>query len=171
MATQAMVLEGMRQRTEAESYAEHNVRLYAEQMRARRGPTPELYCPKHIDNSRLKTEADPQRVREIRSFVVVMVALFLLVMAYVAQHFGAIEYGYKIETQKQALAQLREENRQLRLSDAELNAPLRLNQYAQNMGMDAPTPSQMVGPETSGTDGAPVLARTSAPVMNTVQAQ
>jgi hypothetical protein len=172
MATQAMVLEGMRQGTEAESFVEHNTRRFAEQMRARRGPTPELYCPKHIDNSRLKTEADPRRTREIRTFVAVMVALFLLVMVYVAQHFSAIEYGYKIESQKQALSQLREDNRQLRLTDAELSAPLRLNDYAGKMGMAAPSPSQLVRPDLSGGDsGGPVLAQTSAPVTNTAQAQ
>jgi cell division protein FtsL len=171
MATQAMVLEGMRQRTESESYAEHNMQRYAEQMRARRGPTPEMYCPKHIDNSRLKTEADPRRTREIRIFVAAMVALFLLVMVYVAQHFSAIEYGYRIEAQKQVLSQLREDNRQLRLTDAELSAPLRLNDIAGKMGMAAPSPSQLVRPEESGSDSAPVLARATAPVVNAAQAQ
>jgi len=145
------------------SQAEWNSSLYAVQQRARRGPTPEVFYTKHLDNSRLRTEADPARAREIRTFVAAMVVLFVLVMVYVVQHFQSIEAGYRIESQKQQLEELDEQNRQLRLTDAQLNAPLRLDQYARNFGMDAPGPSQLIRPDATPADGAPVLARAVAP--------
>ena len=37
----------------AESLAERNRELYEAQRRARRGPTPEIFFAKHIDNSRM----------------------------------------------------------------------------------------------------------------------
>jgi len=173
MATQALVMVGIRQQVRARQFdcepspelsqAEWNSSLYAVQQRARRGPTPEVFYTKHLDNSRLRTEADPARAREIRTFVAAMVVLFVLVMVYVVQHFQSIEAGYRIESQKQQLEELDEQNRQLRLTDAQLNAPLRLDQYARNFGMDAPGPSQLIRPDAIPADGAPVLARAVAP--------
>jgi hypothetical protein len=165
MATQALVMGGIRQQVKERelSQEEWNSSLYAVQQRARRGPTPEVFYTKHLDNSRLRTEADPQRAREIRTFVATMVMLFVLVMVYVVQHFQSIEAGYRIEAQKQQLQDLDEQNRQLRLADAELNAPPRLDQFARGYGMDAPTPAQLVRPDATPSDGAPVLARATTP--------
>ena len=64
--------------------------------------TPEIYFAKPIDNSRLVKVEDPQRSREMRQFGVALSCLFLLVMTYTWQHFKAIEYGYKIESLKNA---------------------------------------------------------------------
>ena len=100
----------------AESLAERNRELFETQRRARRGPTPEVFFAKHIDNSRIVKADDPERRREMRTFTAVMSVLFLLVMVYVWQHFSAIEIGYHVEAQKQQVEQLREQNRQLRLS-------------------------------------------------------
>ena len=73
---------------------------------ARRKPcwtgTPEIYFAKPIDNSRLVKVEDPRRSREMRQFGVALGCLFLLVMTYTWQHFKAIEYGYKIESLKNA---------------------------------------------------------------------
>jgi hypothetical protein len=167
MATQAMTMMGMRPQPKGREFSqeEWNASLYAVQQRARRGPTPEVYCAKHLDNSRLVTEADPQRAREMRTFGIAMVALFLLVMVYVVQHFQSIEYGYRIEAQKQEMQSLSEQNRQLKLAEAELNAPLRLDAIARTYGMDAPLPSQLVRPEeVPQQDSAPVLARATMPI-------
>ncbi len=90
--------------------------------------------------------------------------LFLLVMVYVWQHFSAIEIGYHVETQKQQVEQLREENRQLRLSEAQLTDPERIDKIAKQLGLDAPQPGQVVRPE-GGDPNAPVLAQASAPAM------
>jgi hypothetical protein len=165
MATQAIPMGGVRQTAKARELSpeDWNASLYAVQQRARRGPTPEVFYSKHLDNSRLKTEADPRRTQEIRTFVAAMVVLFLLVMVYVVQHFQSIEYGYRVEAQKQQLEELNEQNRQLRLTDAELNSPPRLDQFARGFGMDAPTPGQVIRPDMVESSGAPVLARAVVP--------
>src|ERR1700754_4778895 len=94
-----------------ESLAERNRALFEVQRKARRGPTPEVFFHKHIDNSRLVKADDPERRREMRTFTAVMSMLFVLVMVYVWQHFAAIEVGYKIEAQKQQVQQMQEQNR------------------------------------------------------------
>ncbi len=80
---------------------QRNRELFELQRRARRGPTPEVFFVKHIDNSRIVKADDPERRREMRTFTAAMSVLFLLVMVYVWQHFSAIEVGYQVETQKQ----------------------------------------------------------------------
>ena len=101
----------------AQTRAARNRELFELQRRGRRGPTPEVFFAKHIDNTRLVKADDPERRREMRSFSAVMSVLFVLVMVYVWQHFSAIEIGYNIEAQKQQVEQMREQNRQLRLSE------------------------------------------------------
>ena len=86
-----------------------NLELYELQRRARRGPTPEVFFAKHIDNSRIVKADDPERRREMRSFAATMTILFVLVMVYVWQHFSAIEIGYQIEAQKTQVEQLTHE--------------------------------------------------------------
>ena len=103
--------------------AERNAELLAQQAVRRRGVrTPEFYFAKHFDNSRLVKAPDPVRVRQMRLFSAAIAVLFSLVMVYGLQHFYAIEGGYRVESEKQTLDQLREENRQLRLAEAQLDA-------------------------------------------------
>ena len=85
----------------SQARAQRNRELFELQQRARRGPTPEVFFAKHIDNSRIVKADDPERRREMRTFTATMSVLFLLVMVYVWQHFSAIEIGYQVETQKQ----------------------------------------------------------------------
>ena len=127
-----------------ESLAERNRALFETQRKARRGPTPEVFFAKHIDNTRLvkATIRSASRDAALRG---VMSMLFVLVMVYVWQHFLAIEIGYKVEAQKQQVEQLREENRQLRLSEAQLTDPERIDKMAKQLGLDAPQPGQVVG--------------------------
>src|SRR5271155_1898434 len=124
MATQAIATQRpMYGRNDAETLRERNLLLLAAQQRVRRGPTPEVFFNKRIDNSRLVTADDPQRVREMRSFAGAMALLFILIMVYGWQHFSAIQYGYRIEAEKQQIDSLNEKNRQLRLAEAQLAAP------------------------------------------------
>ncbi len=164
MAGQQIEMMGARTgtRSRTESLAERNRRLFEAQGRARRGPTPEVFFAKHIDNSRIVKADDPVRRREMRVFTAVMSFLFLLVMVYVWQHFTAIEIGYHVESQKQQVEQLREDNRQLRLSEAQLTDPGRIDRIAKQLGLDAPQPGQVVRPE-GGDPNAPVLAQANAP--------
>lgn len=146
-----------------------NQSLLAAQQRARRGPTPEVFLTKKIDNSRLVKEADPQRAREMRTFAVAM-ALFLgLLLVYGFQHFSAIEYGYRIEAQRQQLRQLQDISRSLQLTEAQLNNPARIDRLANQLGLEPPQPGQVVRPDGSTVlmvnAGAPVLAEANPPSM------
>jgi cell division protein FtsL len=146
-----------------ESLAERNRALFDAQRKARRGPTPEVFFAKHIDNTRLVKADDPERRREMRRFAVVMSMLFVLVMVYVWQHFMAIEIGYRVEAQKQQVEQLREQNRQLRLTEAQLTDPERIDKMAKQMGLEAPQPGQVVRPDGSVEQSGPVWAEATTP--------
>ncbi len=154
------------QRSRTETLAERNRRLYEEQRKARRGPALEVFFAKHIDNSRIVKANDPERQREMRSFTMAMSVLFLLVMVYVWQHFTAIEVGYHVESQKVQVEQLREQNRELRLTEAQLTDPGRIDRMAKQLGLTAPEPGQVVRPD--GIDqNAPVMAQAMTPVVGT----
>jgi cell division protein FtsL len=152
-------------RSLAARVAEHNAELMAQQVLRRRGVrTPEFPFVRHFDNSRLVKAADPVRVREMRVFAAAVAVLFSLIMVYGLQHFYAIEKSYRVETEKQALDQLREQNRQLRLSEAELEDPGRIDGLAHQLGMAAPQPGQVVRPAAAPVEsGAPVLAQVVPP--------
>ena len=92
--------------------------------------TPEIYFRKTIDNSRLVKVEDPRRAREMKYFGFALCCLFLLVMGYALQHFRAIEYGYKIETLRSERDGLTEMNRALRLEEASLRDPERIDVMA-----------------------------------------
>jgi len=163
MATVAM-MQGFAGTSAAQSRAQRNRELFELQKRNRRGATPEVFFTKHIDNTRIVKADDPERRREMRTFAATMGLLFVLAMVYVWQHFSAIEVGYKIERQKTQVEQLAEENRQLRLSEAQLSDPGRIDQIARQLGMDAPQPGQVIRPDGSSTRGA-VLAQVASPTL------
>jgi cell division protein FtsL len=144
---------------------EHNTELLAQQaVLRRRMRTPEFHFARHIDNSRLVKAPDLVRVREMRLFSAAIAVLFSLVMVYGLQHFYAIEGSYRVESEKQALNQLREENRQLRLSQAELTQPGRIDMMARQYGLAAPQPGQVVHSSAAHVDSsAPVLAQMTPP--------
>ena len=140
--------------------AERNAELLAQQpMLRRRVRTPEFYFAHSIDNSRLVKAPDPVRARQMRVFCAAVAVLFSLVMVYGLQHFYAIENSYRVESEKQALEQLREQNRQLKLSEAELTQPGRIDGLAQQLGLMAPQPGQVVHPATQANPGAPLMAQ------------
>jgi cell division protein FtsL len=140
--------------------AERNAELLAQQpLIRRRVRTPEFYFAKSFDNSRLVKAPDPVRVRQMRVFCAAVAVLFSLVMVYGLQHFYAIENSYRVESEKQVLEQLREENRQLKLTEAELTQPGRIDSLAQQLGLTAPQPGQVVHPNAQVNSGAPTLAQ------------
>ena len=150
-----------------EMLAERNHRLFEQQRRARRGPTPEVFFAKHIDNSRIVKADDPERRREMRLFTAVMSILFALVMVYVWQHFSAIEVGYQVEAQKQQVEQMREQNRQLRLTEAQLTEPGRIDKIARQLGLDAPQPGQVIRTNGMSTQEASAPAYASLSTAST----
>jgi hypothetical protein len=143
---------------------ERNAELLAMQPLRRRGVrTPEFYFPRHIDNSRLVKAPDPVRVREMRLFSAAIAVLFSLVMIYGLQHFSAIEGGYRVESEKQTVEQLREENRQLRLAEAQLTQPGRIDLMARRLGLAEPVPGQVIHPDARLDAASPVLAQVTPP--------
>lgn len=124
----------------------------------RRG-APEIYFSKSIDNSRLVKVADRKRNREMAHFTVAVCALFVLVMVYAWQHFAAIEYGYQIEALKAQRDSYVELNRALRLEEASLRSPERIDILARRLGLDSPQAGQLIRLESAGGEGSPpVLA-------------
>src|SRR5580693_2372024 len=136
---------------------------------ARRKPcwtgTPEIYFAKTIDNSRLVRVEDPRRELEMKQFGVALACLFLLVMTFAWQHFRAIEYGYKIEALRVQRDGMLELNRALRLEDASLRDPERIDTLARKLGLQSPTAGQVLHMDTAVPDSAtPVMASvTTAP--------
>jgi cell division protein FtsL len=159
MATSAGTSNGTQAR------AQRNRELFELQRRGRRGPTPEVFFAKHLDNTRIVKADDPERRREMRTFTATMSVLFLLVMVYVWQHFSAIEIGYQVETQKTQVEQMREQNRDLRLTEAQLSDPGRIDQIARQLGLNTPEPGQVVRPDGSAAN-VPVLAQASTPSLS-----
>jgi len=121
--------------------------------------TPEIYFAKAIDNSRLVKMDDPQRGRERRQFCAALVFFFLPVFGYTWQHFRAIEYGYQIEAAKRELSGLTEMNRALRLEDASLRNPERIDALARRIGLMPPEPGQVIRMDASASDSqGPIMA-------------
>jgi len=143
---------------------QRNAELMAQQPLRRRGArTPEFPFPKHLDNSRLVKASDPVRLRQMRAFSWAIAAFFALVMVYGLQHFSAIEGGYQVESEKQIRDQLREENRQLRLSEAQLTQPGRIDSMARQMGLLEPQPGQVIHPNGRPDAGTPAVAQVVPP--------
>jgi cell division protein FtsL len=126
--------------------------------------TPEIYFAKAIDNSRLVKVEDPCRVREMRQFGVALGCLFLFVMSYAFQHFKAIEYGYKIESLKAQRDSLVEMNRSLRLEEASLRDPERIDRMARELGLQSPQAGQVMRMDTALPEGSSSVMASLTPV-------
>jgi cell division protein FtsL len=126
--------------------------------------TPEVYFAKPIDNSRLVKVEDPARGREMKQFGFALCCLFLLVMTYAFQHFKAIEYGYKIESLKSQRDRLVDDNRDLRLQDASLRDPARIDTLARRMGLQSPQAGQVIRMDSAAPDSSTPVMASMAPV-------
>ena len=136
----------------------HNADLAVERRSLWTG-TPEIYFSKAIDNSRLVKVEDPRRSREMKRLFAALACLFVLVFTYTWQHFKAVEYGYQIETAKRMLSEKTEMNRALRLEDASLRDPERIDVLARRMGLVPPEPGQVMRMDAASSDGqGPVMA-------------
>ena len=131
---------------------------------AGRATFPEFYFVKHIDNSRLVREVDMGRRRECFSLLGLGVLVFLFVLLFAWQHFQCVRYGYQVEQYKAERATLEEQNHRLRLEQAALADPQRIDTLARTrLGMVSPSPDQLIqlgdaNPAMSGSE-SPELAR------------
>src|SRR5579872_5441908 len=127
--------------------------------------TPEIYFAKAIDNSRLVKVEDPRRNREMKQFGTALACLFLLVFTYAWHHFKAIEYCYQIESANRELTNLTEMNHALRLEDASLRDPERIDMLARRMGLVPPAPGQVIRMDAMPSDGQGPVMASAVPVM------
>ena len=125
---------------------------------------PEIYFRKSIDNSRLVRAVDPKVKREMRLFAAAVAVFFVMALVYLGQHCSSIEYGYKIEDLRAKRDQIAQVNRTLRLEEATLKDPERINALASNLGLALPAVGQVERmDEVDVRDGgAPVLARANS---------
>jgi cell division protein FtsL len=135
--------------------------LQAEQRRCLR--TPEFAFPLSFDNSRLVKTPDPARPRQIRLFAAAITIFFSLTMLYGVQHLSVRMSGYQIESEKLLLEQLREQNRELHLTEAQLTEPGRIDRMARELGLVEPQPGQVVNPAVALDASAPALAQAVPP--------
>jgi hypothetical protein len=112
---------------------------------------------------------DPRRSREMKHFGFALGCLFLLVFTYAWQHFKAIEYGYQIESAKRELTSLTEMNHALRLEDASLRDPERIDVLARRMGLVPPAPGQVIRMDGNGSESQGPVMASNAPVMVVAQ--
>ena len=126
--------------------------------------TPEIYFSKAIDNSRLVKVEDPRRNREMKQFGTALACLFLLVFTYAWQHFKAIEYGYQIESAKRELSDRSEMNHALRLEDASLRDPERIDVLARRIGLVPPEPGQVIRMDTAMPEPSTSVVASLTPV-------
>ena len=92
-------------------------------------------------------------------FSIAAAVLLRFIMIYARQHLSSIEYGYKIEAQKIERDALLEQNRSLRLEEASLRDPDRIEQLAARMGLVSPQAGQVMHLEVSVDPSAPVMAK------------
>jgi len=125
---------------------------------------PEIYFRKSIDNSRLVRTPDPVQQREVRLFTASVVICFLVALVYLGQHCSSIEYGYKIEDLRAKCDQMADVNRTLKLEEATLKDPERINALAGEMGLALPAVGQVQHMDEGDArdSGAPVMARADA---------
>jgi cell division protein FtsL len=118
---------------------------------AGRASFPEIYFTKHIDNSRLVREVGLEKWREYFSLLGLGILVFLFVLLFSWQHLQCVQDGYEVEGLKAERVKLQEWNHQLRLSQAGLADPQRIDTLARkDLGMVSPSPQQVI--QWSGAD-------------------
>jgi cell division protein FtsL len=125
----------------------------------------EIYFVKYIDNSRLWREVDSEKRRECFSLLGLGILIFLFGLMFALQHFQCLRNGYQLEELKAERAALEEWNHRLRLEQASLADPQRIDKLARHrLGMVPLSPRQVI--QVGGADlpsalsDPPELART-----------
>ena len=115
----------------------------------------DIYFVKRIDNSRLHREVDREKRRECFCLLGLGVLVFLFGLHVAWQSFQCVRDGYQIETVKAERAGLEEWNHQLRLEQASLADPQRIDTLARReLGLGPPAPQQVI--RVGGAAGGPV---------------
>ena len=127
---------------------------------AGRASLPDAYFVKRIDNSRLRRQVDGEKRRECYGLLGLGSLLFLFGLLYGFEHFACVRHGYQIEELKAQRSALEHWNRELRLRQAALADPQRIDLLARKgLGLAPPAPEQLipVGPQRQA-PSSPVFA-------------
>ena len=122
----------------------------------------EIYYIKQIDNSRVVRVADPREKREFLLWLLFGTMLFAAGLTYTLEQFAMIRCGYAIADLKGRRDDLMEANRKLRLEEASLRSPERIDSIArEKLGLQPPQEGQVVRMEepVPAADGTVVVAR------------
>ncbi len=133
-----------------------------------RAPCRDLVFEKEIDNSRLSREVSPERRRECVTLMGAGALAFIFIFFFGWEHFRCVRYGYEIGRLKSEQEELTLWNQRLRLEQALLADPQRIDRLARtDLGLAQPEPQQVVRIDRSGgrpsQPGIPVLAHNFAP--------
>jgi cell division protein FtsL len=108
----------------------------------------EIYYVKPIDNSRLVPVFDPRAPRQYLAILFLATVAFGAMMLSAWQRFDSVEDGYRLEAFQREKQQMQEANRKLRLEEAYLGDPVRIDTIARNeLGMTTLSPPQIVAGE------------------------
>lgn len=119
---------------------------------------------KRIDNSRLVRQRDPAYVREGAALLGSALVCLVVVLLCAWQHYEYIETGYQLEELRSRQTQVQEWNQTLRLEQAALLDPMRIDVMARNrLGLAVPAADQVIPLGTSEeVSRVPLLARDAA---------
>ncbi|HEV2498457.1 MAG TPA: hypothetical protein VGY31_02605 [Terriglobia bacterium] len=131
---------------------------------AGRSRYPDVFFDKNIDNSRLVAQPDPAQRGKCGRVMGVCAAAFVLLFSIGMIHFECVRYGYEIAQLKSQSSRIEEANQKLRLDQALLSNPQRIDQLArQDLALAPSAPQQVIRLGDSGAppqaNGIPVMAR------------
>ncbi len=130
---------------------------------ARRSGYPDVWYEREILNHTLMREPDLKQRRKCIRVAAVCATVFAMIFGVALLHSKCMTYGYEISELQTERAELKEANQQLRLEQARLADPQRIDQLArQELGL-APSMPQQVIPLT-GPNAQPIPPST-APIM------
>jgi cell division protein FtsL len=104
----------------------------------------EFHTVKRIDNSRLARPIASGRLREMARLIGLGALLAAAFLFYAWQHFEYLQLRYRMESLKSERSQASELNQQLKLEEAGLRAPSRIDAIARaQLKLTAPIPGQV----------------------------
>jgi len=117
----------------------------------------EFRTVKRIDNSRLRRNVEPAKMKNLWRTVALGSIVAAFFMLYIFQHFRCIDLSFQLEDLKGQQAKTSALNSELKLEIAGLRDPMRIDAIARRrLGLTEPLPSQVQ--EYDQPDGAEVAA-------------
>jgi len=125
------------------------------------GAPVQVFWVKRIDNTRLCRQRDPGFLRETSALIAGTLVCLTVVLFCAWMQFEAVHAGYRLEELRAGHDKVLEWNRNLRLEQAALLDPMRIDQLARNrLGLAEPPAHQLTPLGSAETVPAdPVLAR------------